>query len=401
LFDDQTSPQNGWIVDQGTGSGKVVLSVISGTAVISNNCPVTFNAYLEGPSGFTKLGTNTLILNGSNPNNTLTGPVIIAAGTLQVGNGGSTGSLGSGNVTNNAALYFDLNAIVTVANNVSGTGTVTVGGGNRLKFSGAHTESGATIIDSGSTLEVNAVASYSSNSDYTVNGVLEAWNNLPSVTIGALNGSGTVFNTGGSPGTTEFIVGANGSSGTFSGVIANGAWGGNVTGLTKTGAGIQTLSGTNIYTGNTTIKAGTLELAQSFATLATNSTVTIASGANLNLANGAVTNIVTGLVTNGVAAGNGVYGSGNSAGFITGSGHLQVGLVLGPSGPASMTNSYSGGVLSLSWPAGQGWRLQMQTNSLAQGLGTNWVYVTDGSVSATNITVDATKPTVFYRLTYP
>jgi len=27
--------------------------------------------------------------------------------------------------------------------------------------------------------------------------------------------------------------------------------------------------------------------------------------------------------------------------------------------------------------------------------------VTDGSVSSTNITVDATKPTVFYRLTYP
>jgi hypothetical protein len=43
----------------------------------------------------------------------------------------------------------------------------------------------------------------------------------------------------------------------------------------------------------------------------------------------------------------------------------------------------------------------MQTNSLSKGLGTNWEYVTDGSINNTNITVDPTKPTVFYRLTYP
>jgi len=73
----------------------------------------------------------------------------------------------------------------------------------------------------------------------------------------------------------------------------------------------------------------------------------------------------------------------------------------GPSGSAVLTNSVSGGVLSLSWPAGQGWRLQMQTNSLASGLGTNWTYITDGTLSSTNIPVDSAKPAVFYRLTYP
>ena len=74
---------------------------------------------------------------------------------------------------------------------------------------------------------------------------------------------------------------------------------------------------------------------------------------------------------------------------------------VGPSGPGTITNSYSGGVLSLSWPAGQGWRLQAQTNSLSAGLKTNWAYVTDGSVSSTNIPVNSANPTVFYRLTYP
>jgi uncharacterized repeat protein (TIGR02543 family) len=75
----------------------------------------------------------------------------------------------------------------------------------------------------------------------------------------------------------------------------------------------------------------------------------------------------------------------------------------GPSGPGTITNSYNSGTstLSLSWPAGQGWRLQQQTNSLSTGISTNWVYVTDGSVSSTNILVNPTRPAVFYRLTYP
>jgi hypothetical protein len=95
-----------------------------------------------------------------------------------------------------------------------------------------------------------------------------------------------------------------------------------------------------------------------------------------------------------------VQSTGSGATFSFTNGVLTV-LSVGPSGPAQLTNSVSGSTLSLSWPAGQGWRLQMQTNSLTTGLGTNWVYISDGSISSTNITVDPTKPTVFYRLTYP
>jgi len=75
----------------------------------------------------------------------------------------------------------------------------------------------------------------------------------------------------------------------------------------------------------------------------------------------------------------------------------------GPSGSEALTNSYNAvsGVMSLSWPANEGWRLQMQANSLSEGLGTNWVYVTDGTVSSTNININATNGSVFYRLTYP
>ena len=49
-------------------------------------------------------------------NNLYAGTTTInAAGTLQVGNGGTTGSLGSGSVTNNATLAFDFSNDVSRA----------------------------------------------------------------------------------------------------------------------------------------------------------------------------------------------------------------------------------------------------------------------------------------------
>ena len=62
--------------------------------------------------------------------------------------------------------------------------------------------------------------------------------------------------------------------------------------------------------------------------------------------------------------------------------------------------SVSGGNLSLSWPGDHlGWYLQVQTNSLSAGLGTNWVDV-PGSSSVTNVVVpiNPSNPTVFYRM---
>ena len=54
------------------------------------------------------------------------------------------------------------------------------------------------------------------------------------------------------------------------------------------------------------------------------------------------------------------------------------------------------------WPAGQGWRLQAQTNSLSNGIGANWVTV-PGSESTNRVLVpiDAANGSVFYRLSVP
>ena len=171
-------------------------------------------------------------------------------------------------------------------------------------------------------------------------------------------------------------------------------------GLTKNGAGTLTLTAMNTYTGDTTVNEGTLVLVQP--ALDTNSTVLVTNGATLQL-DFVVTNTVAALVLNGVNQATGVYNNSTSPTFITGTGSLLVAGV-GPVVPplALLTNSVAGGNLVLSWPAGEGWSLQVQTNLLNKGLSTNWTTISGSqSISSTNIPLNKTSPTVFYRLIYP
>jgi hypothetical protein len=71
--------------------------------------------------------------------------------------------------------------------------------------------------------------------------------------------------------------------------------------------------------------------------------------------------------------------------------------------PPKMTAQFSGGQLTLSWPADhKGWRLLAETNPVTKGLGTNWVPVagTDSTTTFTT-TVDPANGTVFFKLVYP
>jgi hypothetical protein len=83
---------------------------------------------------------------------------------------------------------------------------------------------------------------------------------------------------------------------------------------------------------------------------------------------------------------------------------LQASAVPLPSNqPTNITTQISGGQLQLSWPQDHlGWRLQIQTNDLSGGLGTNWVTVPNStSVTATNVVINPTNGSVFLRLIYP
>ncbi len=165
-------------------------------------------------------------------------------------------------------------------------------------------------------------------------------------------------------------------------------------------SGTQTFTGNNRYTGGTIINGGTLELAT--ASIVTNTTVIITNGATLQLDFTGVTNRVGALILNGINQSPGVYDSTTGAPYITGPGSLLVALSVATNS-TNITTKVNGGNLELSWPADHlGWRLQSQTNSLASGLGTNWVEVT-GSATTTTVTnsINAANGAVFYRMIYP
>jgi hypothetical protein len=66
----------------------------------------------------------------------------------------------------------------------------------------------------------------------------------------------------------------------------------------------------------------------------------------------------------------------------------------------TLTATVSGGNLNLSWPSSwTGLHVQVQTNTLAKGLGTNWVTIPGSSAGHTfSAPIIATNPAVFYRL---
>ena len=287
---------------------------------------------LSGPGGITKNGSSTLTIATANLNS---GPTVINGGTVQVGNGGALGDLGSGNVTNNAALVFNQSGSHSVSGSISGTGTVTQQGSGTVILSANNSYSGQTTISSGvlqvgnggstGTLGTNIVTDNSSltfnrNSSLTVSSEIDGTGSLGvnsgNITLAASNSfAGGVSVIGGKliignaraiPAGQNLVVQAGGtndlngfdltvsrlnSSPIFSGgsMVNNSGTGTNVltidydgtstasssiairdndgTGgkimLVKTGVGEQILAGASSYSGGTIISNGTLQVRNS------------------------------------------------------------------------------------------------------------------------------------------
>lgn len=145
---------------------------------------------ISGSGGLTKAGAGTLILTA---NNSYTGTTTISAGTLQIGNGGTTGSI-VGDIVNNASLVFNRSDAYTIAGSITGSGTLTLSGGGTATFASS-VSADVTLEDAAAVLALDSVTA----ADFIVGdgGVLGG-----SATIGSLtvNNGGTVA-PGYSPGT--------------------------------------------------------------------------------------------------------------------------------------------------------------------------------------------------------
>ena len=248
----------------------------------------TLSAVISGTGTLVQMGTGTSILTGTN---TYSGGTTISAGTLQLGNGGITGSI-VGNVTDNGVLEFNrTDTALNLGGNIGGTGSVVQAGTGTVTLSGTNTYSGVTTVSAG-TLQAGSLSALSATSDFTV--VTGATLNLNgfSSAIGSLAGNGTVTNSGAA---ATLSAGGDNATSVFSGTLQNGP---GALGLTKTGTGTLTLSGTNTYSGPTTVSAGTLQ-AGSATALSANSDFTVNSILDLNGFSNAIGSLAgSGTITN-------------------------------------------------------------------------------------------------------
>jgi len=143
-FAQNNSYTGGTLISAGTlqlvggtlGSGPVtnnsILIYIGNFAQIFSNS-ISGTGLFNIASGSAYTNPLSLILLGSN---NYTGPTTIDSGTLQVGNGGAAGSIGSGNITNNGSLFFNSTASQTVVGAISGGGNLAHGGIGTLVLTG-------------------------------------------------------------------------------------------------------------------------------------------------------------------------------------------------------------------------------------------------------------------------
>jgi fibronectin-binding autotransporter adhesin len=226
----------------------------------------------------------TIILTGTN---TFPGTTFIDNhSTLQIGNGGTTGSLSS-NISNTNHLIFNRSDDIAFTSVISGSGTIQKLGAGTLTLSGKITNSIGITVSAGTFQFAKTTSFY----DNEITG-----GNASRLTVAS--GTTAAFNVGGDEEFTSANIttlsGANFASGSKLGLDTTNASGGAFTqagnlggalGLAKLGGGTLTLSGTNTYAGNTTVTAGTLQFANTSAFY--NSTIDATTADRLSVATGA------------------------------------------------------------------------------------------------------------------
>lgn len=134
---------------QGNLAGNV--QIAAGSALLVNRVDATLlNGAISGEGRFEQRGDGTTILSGDS---SWTGGTEISQGTLQVGNGGNSGSL-VGNIYNQGTLQFNRSDNATMNIMVSGSGDLVQVGTGTLTLNGDQTYTGATRVENG-TLRLN------------------------------------------------------------------------------------------------------------------------------------------------------------------------------------------------------------------------------------------------------
>jgi fibronectin-binding autotransporter adhesin len=202
----------------GGTAGSVLGNIVNKSALVANRSnDMTIAGVISGSGTLAQIGNGTTILTG---NNTYTGTTTITNGTLQLGDGGPTGTV-AGDIVNNANLVVNRNNTVTLARAISGSGTFTQAGTGTTIMTADNTYAGTTTITAGRLQIGDGGTTGSFRGGVANSGIF------------AINRSDTVD-------FTDLISG----SGAFE----------------QNGSGTTLFSGTQAYAGSTTVNAGTLRV---------------------------------------------------------------------------------------------------------------------------------------------
>ena len=270
-FSDATTATAGsWILNNNAlATNNLILSGTTGAATgtvpvidvgaLGTGKTATISAIIEGSYGFTKTGTGTLVLSGANSN--LSGNVTILSGTvdqktattalgtgtLVIGGTGGVNPIFQTGVNNSNAVQVNANTTGTSIIAANGTGSGTV-------MSGAITLNSANLnvrtFSAGTSAAVTLSGGVTGTGNLLINNLSNGTAATGKVTLSGatINNIGTVTSQGTGP--TANVISA---------VI-----GANVTGVIQTNAttGLN-LTAVNLYTSNTTITDGTLQISGS------------------------------------------------------------------------------------------------------------------------------------------
>lgn len=277
----------------GVSTTWVVIGIdsVNGVVTVSNPSNALVTAGSFAFSGGGGLGATTTNANS-----------VALGATLQIGNNTASGSLFVGQTINSAgSVVFDRTDAFSFANVISGTGSVTQEGSGPLTLTGGNTYTGATNVAANSTLIAGASGVFGTNSPTTVaaTGTLELAGKA--ISFGSLAGGGNVEND--SATAASLTIGGDNTSPNFSGALRDGTGGGALS-VTKTGAGTQTLSGANTFTGTFSVNGGTANISGGF------TAPILAGGAPsttgiVNILTGAAINANVTTLNNSLAAGAG------------------------------------------------------------------------------------------------
>ncbi len=346
-------PQNGinFVIGTGTAASQLM---VTGALVNTNSASRTM----------TKSGLGTMTLTAAN---TYTGATNISAGTLQLGNGGTTGTLATGSAIADSGT-FAINRSNPVSQGtdfsgaaITGTGGFTQAGSGTTTLTAANTYSGGTTVNSGILQLGNATALGSQTGPLAVNtgGVLDLHGN--NQTVGSFSGTGGQISNSVNGNTATLTVGNGGGSGGYAGTIADHNSGTGLVALSKIGSGTETLTGTDTYTGTTTVSAGTLALNTAGTTSAQTTGAVV--GSNIIISGDGTVGTIAASATNGVVSLSASNQIGNSTNVTLAGGTLALnGNSEGTTTNSSVTRTGGNQGVTETGPSGAG-QLSVTTGS--------------------------------------